>query len=74
MVSLSNKWRRAVSRIGVMSDGAERGCTRFSVRRLRDGHILVVLVDQGRGCWKVVTAREMTDSERQLYSKATGGR
>jgi len=56
------------------------------VRRSREGlyklfsqtaagrYVLVVLVDQGGGCWKVVTAREMTDGERRLYSKATGGR
>ncbi len=37
-------------------------------------YILVVLVNQGRGVWKVVTAREMTDSERWLYSKSLGGR
>ena len=36
-------------------------------------YILVVLVNLKRGCWKIVTAREMTDSERRLYSKATGG-
>jgi len=33
-----------------------------------------VLVNLGRGCWKIVTAREMTDSERRLYSKTTGGK
>jgi uncharacterized DUF497 family protein len=36
-------------------------------------YLLVVLVNLGRGSWKVVTAREMTDSERRLYSKAIGG-
>jgi len=56
------------------------------VRRSREGlyklfsqtaagrYILVVLVNLGRGCWKIVTAREMTDSERRLYGKATGGK
>jgi hypothetical protein len=37
-------------------------------------YILVVLVNLGRGMWKVVTAREMTDSEKRLYTKAMGGR
>ena len=37
-------------------------------------YILVVLVNLGRGVWKIVTAREMTDSERRLYSKSVGGR
>ena len=37
-------------------------------------YILVVLVNLGRGVWKIVTAREMTDSERRLYSKSLGGR
>ena len=56
------------------------------VRRSREGlyklfgqtaagrYILVVLVNLGRGIWKIVTAREMTDSERRLYSKSLGGR
>jgi len=56
------------------------------VRRSREGlyklfsqtaagrYILVVLVNLGRGCWKIVTAREMSDSERRLYGKATGGK
>ena len=37
-------------------------------------YVLVVLVNLGRGMWKVVTAREMTDRERRLYNKAMGGR
>ena len=37
-------------------------------------HVLVVLVDLGNGRWKVVAAREMGDSERQLYRKSTGGK
>jgi uncharacterized DUF497 family protein len=37
-------------------------------------YILVVLANLGRGVWKVVTAREMTDSEKRLYSKSLGGR
>ena len=37
-------------------------------------YILVVLVNLGNGNWKVVTAREMTDSERQLYKKSIGGK
>ncbi len=37
-------------------------------------HIMVVLVNLGRGVWKVVTAREMKDSEKRLYNKVAGGR
>ncbi len=37
-------------------------------------YILVVLINLGNGSWKIVTAREMTDSERQLYKKTTGGK
>ncbi len=56
------------------------------IRRSREGlyklfgqttagrYILVVLVNLGRGSWKVVTARGMTDSEKQLYSRAMEGR
>jgi hypothetical protein len=36
-------------------------------------YVLAVLVNLGRGDWKVVTAREMTDSERRLYIKTTRG-
>ena len=37
-------------------------------------YVLVVLINLGGGNWKIVTAREMTDGERRLYSKAIGGR
>jgi len=37
-------------------------------------YILVVLVNLGGGVWKIVTARQMTDSERRLYIKSLGGR
>ncbi|MCL4459783.1 MAG: hypothetical protein M1136_11790 [Chloroflexi bacterium] len=58
---------------------------RRHIRRSREGlykvfsqtaagrYILVVLVNLGRGNWKIVTAREMADSERRLYGKAIGG-
>ena len=36
-------------------------------------YILAVLVNVGGGNWKVVTAREMADSERRLYIKTTRG-
>lgn len=37
-------------------------------------YILVVLVNKGDGNWKVATAREMMDSERQLYKESIGGK
>lgn len=37
-------------------------------------YVLIVLVNLGGGSWKIVTAREMTDGERRLYSKAIGGK
>lgn len=75
------------SRHGIAFEEVEEACLSESrhVRRSREGlyklfgrtaagrHILVVLLNLGRGSWKVVTAREMTDSERHLYSKAIGG-
>ena len=36
-------------------------------------YVLVVLANLGRGSWKIVTARQMTDNEKRLYNKATGG-
>lgn len=76
------------SRHGVIFAEVEQACLSESrhVRRSREGlyklfsrtvngrYVLVVLVNLGRGEWKVVTAREMTDSERRLYNKATGGK
>ena len=76
------------SKHGVTFEEVEEACLseKRHVRRSREGlyklfsqtaagrYILVVLVNLGRGCWKIVTAREMTDSERRLYSKATGGK
>ena len=55
------------------------------VRRSREGlyklfsqtvagrYVLVVLANLGRGSWKIVTAREMTDKEMRLYNKVIGG-
>ena len=37
-------------------------------------YLLVVMVNLSSGIWKVVTAREMGDSERQLYRKSIGGK
>jgi hypothetical protein len=76
------------SKHGVTFEEVEEACLseRRHVRWSREGlyklfsqtaagrYILVVLVNLGRGCWKIVTAREMTDSERRLYSKTTGGK
>lgn len=76
------------SRHGVSFEEVEEACLSESrhVRRGREGlyklfsqttggrYILVVLVNIGKGTWKVATAREMTDSERRFYSKAMGGR
>ena len=76
------------SRHGISFEEVEEACLSDlrHVRRGREGlyklfsrttagrYILVVLVDLGRGLWKIVTAREMTDSERRLYSKLMGGR
>ncbi len=36
-------------------------------------YILVVLVNLGKGNWKIVTAREMTESEKRLYTREVGG-
>ena len=76
------------SKHGVALEEVEEACLPDGrhVRRSREGlyklfgrttggrYLLVVLVDQGKGIWKVVTAREMTASERQLYRKAVGGK
>jgi uncharacterized DUF497 family protein len=37
-------------------------------------YILIVLLNLGNSNWNVVTAREMTDGERQLYKKSIGGK
>jgi uncharacterized DUF497 family protein len=76
------------SKHGVSFEEVEEACLSEArhIRRSREGlyklfskttagrYILVVLVNLGRGSWKVVTAREMTDSEKRLYSEAIGGR
>ena len=36
-------------------------------------YVLVVLANVGGGSWKIVTARAMTGSERQLYRKMIAG-
>jgi hypothetical protein len=75
------------SRHGIRFEEVEKACqseTRH-IRRGREGlyklfsqtqggrYLLVVLVHVGGSCWKVVTAREMTDSERRLYTKEIRG-
>ena len=76
------------SKHGISFAEVEEACLseKRHVRRSREGlyklfsqtvagrYILVVLVNLGRGCWKIVTAREMTDNEKRLYCKATGGK
>jgi uncharacterized DUF497 family protein len=76
------------SRHGVSFTETEEACLsdRRHVRRGREGlykvfsqtsagrYVLVVLMNLGGGNWRVVTAREMSDSERRLYSKAMGGK
>jgi len=76
------------SRHGVFFAEVEEACLsdKRHVRRDREGlykvfsqtgagrYILAVLVNLGGGNWRIVTAREMTSSERRLYGKATGGR
>jgi uncharacterized DUF497 family protein len=36
-------------------------------------YVLIVLANLGKGNWKIVTARQMSDNERQFYNKAFGG-
>jgi uncharacterized DUF497 family protein len=76
------------SKHGVTFEEVEEACLSEGrhVRQSREGlyklfsqtaagrYILVVLANLGRGRWRVVTAREMIDRERRLYSKATGGK
>jgi len=73
---------------GITFQEVEEACLsdKRHVRRGREGlykvfsqtatgrYVLVVLVNLGGGNWKIVTARQMTDSERRLYIKAIGGR
>ena len=76
------------SKHGIAFSEAEEACLsdKRQVRKGKDGlykvfsqtaagrYILVVLVNLGGGNWRLVTAREMTDSERQLYKRSTGGK
>ena len=76
------------SKHGVAFEEVEETCLseRRHVRRGREGlyklfgrteagrYILVVLVHLGGGDWKIVTAREMTEGERRLYTREIGGR
>jgi uncharacterized DUF497 family protein len=57
-----------------ISEEAEKGSTKVFSQTAAGRYILVVLVNLGGGNWRVATAREMTESERRLYSKAGGGK
>lgn len=52
---------------------SREGLYKFFSETAAGRYILVVLVNLGGGSWKVVTAREMTDSERRLYIRASRG-
>jgi len=61
-----------------LSDGkhvrkSREGLYKFFGRTAAGRYLLIVLVNQGQGNWKIVTAREMTNNEKRLYNKATGG-
>ena len=53
---------------------SREGLYKFFGRTADGRYVLAVLVNQGRGNWKIVTAREMTDNEKRLYTKVTGGK
>ena len=71
---------------GVTFEEAEEACLSEErhVRRSREGlykvfsqtasgrYLLIVLVNLESARWKIVTAREMTNSERKLYSQVCG--
>ena len=73
---------------GVQWEEVEEVCyaTTRHVRRGREGlyqvfgqtdsgrYLFIVLADRGGGTWKVATAREMTDGERDLYKDQRGVR
>jgi uncharacterized DUF497 family protein len=75
------------SKHGVTFEEAEEACLsgQRHVRRGREGlykvfsqtiagrYLLIVLVHLESSRWKVVTAREMTDSERKLYKQVCEG-
>lgn len=42
-------------------------------RTLAGRYILVVLVNHGQGVWKIVTARDMSENERRLFTRLKGG-
>jgi uncharacterized protein len=74
------------SKHGVTFNEVEEACLSDErhVRRSKEGfhkvfsqteagkYLLVVLVNLEGGRWKIVTAREMTDSERKLYKQVSG--
>jgi uncharacterized DUF497 family protein len=74
------------SKHGVTFEEAEEACLseEHHVRHSREGlykvfsktaagrYLLVVLVNLQGGRWKIVTAREMIESERKLYNHVVG--
>ena len=75
-------------RHGITFDEVEEACywEKRHVRKGREGlyklfsqtdsgrYLLVVLSHHGGGTWKIVTARGMTDNEKRLYIRETGGK
>jgi uncharacterized protein len=71
-ISLAEVEQACLSETRHVRKGRE-GLYKLFSQTMAGRYVLVVLVNLGRGRWRVVTAREMTDSERRLYSKATTG-
>lgn len=53
---------------------SKEGLYKIFSRTVAGRYVLIVLANVADGIWKVVTARQMTDNERQLYTKSVGGK
>ena len=53
--------------------GGREGLYKVFGQTIAGRYILVVLAYKGGSDWKVATARPMTNTEKRLYKKVTGG-
>jgi len=74
ITSLLQRLRKRVFFKGRHVRRGREGLYKVFSRTVAGRYILVVLAYLGRGNWRVVTARDMTDKERRLYISVTGGR
>ena len=72
-VSFEEVWQACLSEL-IHVRRSKEGRYKLFGQTAAGRYLLVVLVNVEDGIWRIVTARQMTGSERRLYTQVVGGR